>query len=68
MESEETKGLVAEDPETEDVAYVKGRALVDIPALGLRSGDYATILETEFAAYADSSNFDSAAVEPTVEL
>lgn len=67
MESEEAKGLETEDPATEEVAYVTGRALVDIPALGLRSGDYVTLLESEFYAYADSGNFDTAAVAPTVE-
>lgn len=44
---------------------ISGRALVDIPQLGLFSGQYATIAEEDYAAFADAGTFDTSAVDPT---
>lgn len=43
---------------------IRGRALVDIPNLGLLSGQYATVLASDYVAHCDDENFDTAAVEP----
>lgn len=45
-------------------AEITGRALVDIPNLGLLSGQYATISADDYSANCDASNFDTAAVDP----
>lgn len=50
--------------DTPKPAEVSGRALVDIPQLGLRSGQYATLSADDYSANCDESNFDTAAVDP----
>ena len=45
----------------ESVAEKQGRALVDIPALGLLSGDYATLPAGTADAYAAIGMFDTKA-------
>lgn len=47
-----------------DNPSVKGRALVDIPPLGLKSGEYATLSESDFVKFADARVFDTAAIAP----
>lgn len=47
-----------------DSPSVKGRALVDITLLGLKSGEYATLSESDFIEYADATTFDTAAIDP----
>lgn len=50
--------------ETPKPAEITGRALVDIPQLGLLSGQYATISADDYSANCDAGNFDTAAVDP----
>lgn len=49
--------------EAESAAEKFGRALVDIPALDLKSGDYATLPAAEADAYAEIGAFDTNAIE-----
>ena len=53
----------AKSADAESVAEKRGRALVDIPALGLNSGDYATLPAATADAYAATGAFDTKAVE-----
>lgn len=48
----------------DDSPSIKGRALVDIPLLGLKSGEYATLSESDFIEFADATTFDTAASDP----
>lgn len=58
----------AEQCKTEETGtesqLVSGRALVDIPALGLKSGDYATISEANRIEFHGRHAFDTAATDP----
>lgn len=49
--------------EAKSAAEKFGRALVDIPALELKSGDYATLPAADADAYAEIGAFDTNAVE-----
>lgn len=47
-----------------DSAEVEGRALVDIPTQGLKSGDYATLPSDVAKSLEDAGMFDTKAVKP----
>ncbi len=52
---------MAKAKKSESVSEVSGRALVDIPALGAKCGEYLTLPAEQAAAYADAGEFDPAA-------